>query len=161
MGYKNILVTLDGSKFAERALEPVLEVAAQNASIHLLSIMGENRYSEIASLASAVAQPFHAAQEQWPRIHAINDPRAIHAREAYLKEVSEWLEQLGYKVTVEVRPGSIVDTIISVARDRFELIVIATHNRSGLSKVALGSIAEGVLHKAPCPMLIIPAQVSE
>ena len=161
MGYKNILVTLDGSKLAERALEPVKEVAANKAHIHLLSIMAEDRVSEIASLASAIAQPFTSTDEHWPPIHATTDPRVVHAREAYLEEVRDWLEQLGFSVSTEVRPGNVVDTIVSVARDGFDIIVIATHNRTGLSKVALGSVTEGVLHKTPCPMLVIPTLLAE
>jgi nucleotide-binding universal stress UspA family protein len=157
MGYRNVLVTLDGSKLAERALEPVLQIANQKANIHLLSIMSEDRTSEIAALASAIVQPHGARDENWPPIQSPRDPRAVHAREAYLEEVREWLESLGYSVTIEVRPGNVVETILSVARDRFDVIVIASHSRTGLSKIALGSVAEGVLHKSPCPIRIIPA----
>ncbi len=157
MGYKKILVTLDGSKLAELALSHVIEVAASGAQVHLLSVMAEDRVSEIAALASAMSQPVTVTKEQWPPLHTSSDPRAIYAREDYLRQVSEWLEQVGLRVSVEVRPGNIVDTIVSVARDGFEVVVMVTHGRTGLSRVALGSVAEGVLHRSPCPVLIIPA----
>ena len=157
MGYKKILVTLDGSKLAELALSHVIEVAAHGAQVHLLSVMAEDRVSEIAALASAMSQPVTTPREQWPPVHTSNDPRGIYAREDYLRQVSEWLEQVGLRVSVEVRPGNIVDTIVSVARDGFDVVVMVTHGRTGLSRVALGSVAEGVLHRSPCPVLIIPA----
>jgi nucleotide-binding universal stress UspA family protein len=157
MGYQKILVTLDGSKLAELALQHTLEVAAPGAQIHLLSVMAEDRVSEIAALASAMGQSVAITNEQWPPLRPTTDPRLIHAREDYLRQVSEWLEQVGMEVTVEVRPGNVVDTIVSVARDGFDVIIMATHGRTGLSRVALGSVAEGVLHRSPCPVLIIPA----
>jgi nucleotide-binding universal stress UspA family protein len=157
MGYTKVLITLDGSKLAELALQQLIKVAEPGAQIHLLSIMAESPTSEIATLATAIAQPVHPTNEAWPPLHGASNPRAIYARQDYLKGVGDWIEQLGFEVTTEVRPGSIVETIVSVARDGFEAIIIATHGRTGLSKVALGSIAEGVLHRAPCPVLIIPA----
>jgi nucleotide-binding universal stress UspA family protein len=157
MGYKKILVTLDGSKLAELALQHTIEVAAPGAQIHILSVMAEDRVSEIAALASAMGQSVALSSEQWPPLRTASDPRLVHAREDYLLQVSEWLEQVGMEVTVEVRPGNIVDTIVSVARDGFDVVIMATHGRTGLSRVALGSVAEGVLHHSPCPVLIVPA----
>jgi nucleotide-binding universal stress UspA family protein len=156
MGYSKVLITLDGSKLAELALQQVIKVAEPGAQVHLLSVMAESPTSEIATLATAIAQPTKSMTEAWPPLHGASNPRAIHAREDYLKQIADWIEQLGFEVTIEVRPGGIVETIVSVARDGFDVIIIVTHSRTGLSKVALGSIAEGVLHKSPCPVLIIP-----
>ena len=161
MGYQRILVTLDGSKLAEMALEHAVHVAAPGAQIHILSVMAEDRVSEIAALASAIGQSVSANSEQWPRLRPANDPRAVHAREDYLRQVSDWLEAIGMEVTIEVRPGNIVDTIVSVARDGFEIVIMATHGRTGLNRVALGSVTEGVLHRSPCPVLIIPAGAAQ
>jgi nucleotide-binding universal stress UspA family protein len=160
MGYQRILVTLDGSKLAEKALQHVLEIAAPRAQIHILSVMAEDRISEIAALAGAMGQSVAMSGDQWPPIRPSTDPRAHHAREDYLRQVGEWLEQVGMEVTVEVRPGNIVDTIVSVARDDFDVVVMVTHGRTGLTRVALGSVAEGVLHRTPCPVLIIPASAA-
>ncbi|RMF48695.1 MAG: universal stress protein [Chloroflexota bacterium] len=158
MGYDRVLVTLDGSKFAEIALEHAIKVANAGANIHILSVMAQDAISEIASMVSAVAQPPASEDQDWPPIARSDDPRAAHAREAYLRRVSDWLAQAGYDVTIEVRPGSVIETILSVAQDGFEVVVMATHGRTGLARVALGSVAEGVLHRSPCPVLIIPAR---
>ena len=45
--------------------------------------------------------------------------------------------------------------ILSHARDGFDLIVMGTHGRKGVSRLVLGSVAESVLRDAPCPVLTI------
>ena len=57
---------------------------------------------------------------------------------------------------VEVALGHPADTIVRVAQDRgVDLIVMATHGRTGLQHVLLGSVAEKVVRLAPCPVLTI------
>lgn len=56
----------------------------------------------------------------------------------------------------EVLTGGAVDSIIKYANDHnADLIVMATHGRTGLSHVLMGSIAEQVVRKATCPVLTI------
>lgn len=55
-----------------------------------------------------------------------------------------------------VRWGSPVDSIVSYAIDyKIGMLVIATHGRTGLSHVLLGSVAEHIVREAPCPVLTI------
>src|SRR5258708_4544233 len=115
MKYRKILVTLDGSKLAEAALEHVIEIARPSAQIHFLSVMAEDRVSEIAALASAIAQPVTTMAppaDQWPPIDNTSDPRAMHARRDYLNQASAWIAQAGYDVSIEVSPGNVVETIL-------------------------------------------------
>jgi len=59
-------------------------------------------------------------------------------------------------VEVAVRWESPVEGIVSYAREAaIDLIVIATHGRTGLSHVLLGSVAERIVREAPCPVLTI------
>ncbi len=155
MAYQKILVPLDGSKFAELALQHVIQVAASGAHVHLLSVMAEDPTSEISSLSTAKGQAAKLADESWPPIRPAN-PQATDGRRDYLRRAGEWLEQLGMDVTTEARPGNVVEVIVEVASQRFDIVIMATHARKGLNRVGLGSVAEGVLHRAPCPILIIP-----
>lgn len=60
------------------------------------------------------------------------------------------------KVEVAVRWGDPVDAIVAYASEhRIDLIVTATHGRTGLSHVLLGSVAERIVREAPCPVLTI------
>jgi nucleotide-binding universal stress UspA family protein len=59
-------------------------------------------------------------------------------------------------VVTAVRWGSPVESIVSYADEhRVDLIVIATHGRTGLSHVFLGSVAERIVREAPCPVLTL------
>jgi nucleotide-binding universal stress UspA family protein len=52
--------------------------------------------------------------------------------------------------------GRPVDEVLAFAADnQIDLIVMASHGRSGISRLVLGSMAEGVMRKAPCPVLIV------
>lgn len=60
------------------------------------------------------------------------------------------------RVSVHVREGAAFDQIVNAARDlNADLIVIATHGRTGLSHVVLGSTAERVVRYAQCPVLTL------
>jgi nucleotide-binding universal stress UspA family protein len=157
MSYQRILVPLDGSKLSELALRHVIEVAAPNAKIHILSVVAENPVNEIASLASAQAYSIPPSEGQWPRVPEA-DPHDPHARETYLKRVAEWLEGAGYQVTTEAVPGNVVQTILATSQRGFDAIVLATHGRSGAAKMVLGSVAEALIQESPCPVLVIPAR---
>lgn len=63
---------------------------------------------------------------------------------------------------VEIRKrvefGSAISNIIEMAeREKADMIVMATHGRTGLNHILLGSVAEKVIARAACPVLVIPA----
>ena len=72
-------------------------------------------------------------------------------------------EKFGDEVNlVEIRKrvefGAAVSNIIDVAeREAVDMIVMATHGRTGLNHMLLGSVAEKVVARASCPVLVIPA----
>jgi nucleotide-binding universal stress UspA family protein len=54
--------------------------------------------------------------------------------------------------------GDAVDEILRVARDAdADLIVLGTHGRTGLGRLLMGSVAEQVVRRAPCPVLVVKA----
>jgi nucleotide-binding universal stress UspA family protein len=56
--------------------------------------------------------------------------------------------------TVEGNPGDeIVDYAAKIGAD---LIVMGSHGHSGVRRLLLGSVAEKVLHRTPCPVLVVP-----
>ena len=62
----------------------------------------------------------------------------------------------GMSVRVEIRRGVPYDEIaIAAGKWKADLIIIATHGRTGLSHVLLGSTAERVVRHAPCPVLTL------
>jgi len=159
MAYGKILVTLDGSKLAELALHHAEQVAQPETHIHVLSVVSEDYVMETGlGLAHAMNADFALSNQQLPSTQDVVDPRALQKRVEYLRQASDWLKDKGFTVTVEARPGKPIDEIVKVAAEGFDLIVMATHGRTGLSKFVLGSVTEGVLRRSPCPVLVISAQ---
>ncbi|HTU92543.1 MAG TPA: universal stress protein [Gemmataceae bacterium] len=81
--------------------------------------------------------------ETWPSVEEV-------------KEKLRQLESLAHRVRVEsqVLEGDPVDMILRAAEEtRSDVIVMGTHGRTGLGRLLLGSVAESVIRKAPCPVL--------
>jgi nucleotide-binding universal stress UspA family protein len=154
MGYGKILITLDGSPLAERALEQVLTVAAPSAQVHLLSILGEALVTDLSAM-SAIAQSGPLSDHSWQTLYA-DVSKEKRDRAAYLNKVAIKLVQAGLTVTCEVRQGDAVEEIAEVAKGGFDVLLIATHSRRRLGRAIFGSVTEGVLHHVTCPILIVP-----
>jgi nucleotide-binding universal stress UspA family protein len=148
MGYNKLLIPLDGSELAELALQHIPRIAAPHAHIHLLSVFSvEEPRIDLATIAITVGT-------EVPR-SLVKPSEEVRVRKEYLERVAKNLEQKGYVVTIDVPSGQVVDTIAKVSQEGFEIVVMATHGRTGFTKFVLGSVAEGVLHKAHCPVFII------
>ena len=58
-------------------------------------------------------------------------------------------------VRTVIREGFAGDEIVAAATEaNADVVIIATHGRSGLKRAVLGSVADHVLHQAPCPVLL-------
>jgi nucleotide-binding universal stress UspA family protein len=78
--------------------------------------------------------------------------------ETSLRRYAEELERKQIRVETAVCEGYAATVIVEeAATRRADLIVIGTHGRSGLKHLLLGSIAERVVQKAPCPVLTVKA----
>jgi len=157
MGYNRILVTLDGSKFSERALKHVMRIAEPRAYIHLLSIRADGPTNEVVAMTKA-SQP-DSGSDGWPPIPPVTEPHNPSARDQYLAEVEDWLSQAEYHVTTETRTGEVISSILSVAQGGYDVIVMVTHARTGMSRTILGSVTDAVIKDSPCAVLAIPGDV--
>jgi len=80
----------------------------------------------------------------------------------FLGKVVAELEESGVKARVRIGIGGPVEGILEAAEtEEVDLIVIATHGRSGLRRLMLGSVAEGVLRRTQCPVLVCPIAKDE
>lgn len=78
------------------------------------------------------------------------------ARQELQNFVAERLPEIADSVRTDVLIGRPFMEIIRYARDNaIDLIVLGTHGRSGLKHALLGSVAERVVRKSPCPVLTI------
>ena len=76
---------------------------------------------------------------------------------AYLRRMADWLRDRGLaRVRTSVWYGEAAQAIANaVTRERIDLVVMSTHGRSGLDRLRFGSVAEGVVRKAPVPALLV------
>jgi nucleotide-binding universal stress UspA family protein len=74
----------------------------------------------------------------------------------YLTRLRDGLQSRGVTASVEIAQGDAAVAIGRVARQRqCSLIVMATHGRTGLARLALGSVAEGIMASSELPVLIV------
>ena len=83
----------------------------------------------------------------------------IAAAAGRLEELFGPAREAGLTVRTRVESGDCVGYILDQAQDA-DLIVMGTHGRSGLARVVLGSVAERVLSKAPCPVVTVSQAAS-
>jgi len=140
--YKKILVPLDGSELAKKALDEAEKLA-------------KNFDAEIILFQVVPFMPIYGSPELVTPL--IVDEKQKEAAEKYLVNLSEELKKKGFKATAVVRTGQQVAVeIIDFAKESgANLIVMCTHGRSGISRWVLGSVALKVLTRAETPILLI------
>lgn len=68
--------------------------------------------------------------------------------------------RLGARASSEVREGFVTEQVVAAAADALaDLIIVGTRGQSGLERLVLGSVARGVLHRAPVSVLVVRQQV--
>lgn len=146
-----LLVPLDGSELAERALEPALALAgAVHSDVVLLRVVAgrEPLAESMTPVGERIEEALNAAGVQ---------ERA--EGEAYLQHIYSAHDNQRLFFDVQTTAGDVADAIVSYAdAQRVDLIVISSHGRSGIGRWLHGSVAEKVLRGANCATVIIRGQ---
>jgi nucleotide-binding universal stress UspA family protein len=146
-GFRLLLAT-DFSATAARALENVQTMPwPESTEVRLVTSMPPLQFLSAAEVGG------HEA------LREIEMARA--ARRSVEDKLAKLREELGSKfgaacVTSEVLDGDPRNVLVDVAAQwRASLIVLGSHGRTGLKHLLLGSVAQGVLHAAPCSVRIV------
>lgn len=146
--YQRILVPIDGSATAERALQEAIRLADGRAQLRLVYVLEETYPLD----AEGYAVIDYAALQKAAR----------HTGERALARAAKKAQQSGATVDMALleASGERIATVIDGEALNWpaDLIVIGTHGRSGLSRLLLGSIAEGVVRSASVPVLLVRAE---
>lgn len=130
-----------------------------NASNHAFKValdMAKKYGSQITVLTSVEGDSWH---------HKYYDSRADYelikkqkkAAEQYISKLENAAKKqnIPFKSQI-IKSSSTVNTIVNFAKSRkYDLIVMGSHGRTGIDKLILGSVANGVVQKSSCPVLIV------
>lgn len=145
--YKKILVPLDGSKMAEIVL-PHVETVAKSCELPVIELV------RVIQEAQPTVGDYVLKPAQVSEINVENRKAA----EQYLGEIAKTLNITGVQVHTKVLMGKEAETIADHAKkEGYDLIVIATHGRSGVSRWVWGSVADKILRSACVPVLMVRA----
>lgn len=146
--YHTIIVPLDGSPFAEQALEHAQAIAMHcNAALVLLSVVPIARD---AGLIAIGGDPMWLLEEHQEDLEKLT---------TYVNRVAARIQPSGLQVRVAVVDGPPSDQISHVSvREQGDLIVMATHGRGGIRRLWLGSVASQLIHTTDLPLMLIHAQ---
>ncbi len=143
MLFKNILVPFDLSSTSTRAFKIALDIA-------------QKYESKITLITCVEGDAWH---------HKFYDARAdnmlLKKQSKVAKKYMEKLESQADKAEVDIKlqilkSNSVAKDITTFAQSRkMDLIVMSSHGRTGLDKAILGSVANGVLQRTRCPVLLI------
>ena len=133
---KKILVPLDGSDLAERALTYATALATPTGA-------------QLVLLRAALSHTFIGVDSRERQTGAIQEA------ELYLDDVATWVRAGGFGCDAVVVHGHAAESIVNQARvSRADLIVMTTHGRTGPGRWIFGSVTESVVANSPVPVLV-------
>ena len=146
--YQKILVPLDGSPLAECVFP------------HVEALAGGCKVKEVVLVR--VAEPF---RQPTPSEYVIKPEDVIRINEEIRGEAEKYLNQAkakvnlkGVEVNTAVLRGNPAETLAEYSsKNGVDLIIIATHGRSGVSRWVWGSVADRILRSACIPVLMVRA----
>jgi nucleotide-binding universal stress UspA family protein len=147
--FKEIITPTDFSEYSLRALDYAIEIA--------------DKFSAHLTIIHIIEPMLQAADLTWTTIdyEDLNKAHKESAQKQMDKIVNERIPK-GIEVDASILFGKPFLEIVKTARDQnADLIVMATHGRGAISHLLMGSTAEKVVRKAPCPVLTVkhPKQI--
>ena len=147
--FDRILLPTDGSDAAKPAIEMALNLAdVHGATLHVLVIVNQ------PVSVSGVGEGFSGLDNLMDRL----EERGEQATDTIAKEANE----RGVETTGAVRRGNPHDDILNYANEQnIDLIVMATHGRTGVKRALLGSVTEDVVRHSEIPVLTVHQESEE
>jgi len=141
--FKKLLVTLDGSEFAERVLPHVLSWAS--------ALGGEVLLLRVPQVPDAEMYGAQVDEIQQMRQEAEAEAQA------YLKDIANVFEEAGVQARTFVQGSRPAQSIIELAeKEGASTVMMATHGRGGLDRLFMGSTAERIVQHTHCPVFLVP-----
>ena len=155
--FKRILCPMDLSEFSLDGLRLAIKVAEScDATLDILHVI-HNPFDELYMTAIAETNPALSeayAMEPQKRANILR-ATAEHS-EVLLKQFCRDTVKDYAKVRYHIGTGDPFEAILDGATDYMtDLIVLATHGRTGIKRLVIGNVAEKIVRHAPCPVLTV------
>jgi len=142
MSFKNILVPTDGSEYTKSAIEKALELAElSRGKITALCVLDKSTYTN--SHDTAVVSVYDTLEKEG-------------------SQATKYVADRGKEMSIPVEEKLIDGTpakIILQESENYDIIVMGTLGRTGLSKLIMGSVAEKIVQNAKCPVLVVKSSI--
>jgi nucleotide-binding universal stress UspA family protein len=156
--YRQILVPLDGSERAAAALDHAATIAKlASARLALVQVIPSAAMlvSETAVASPSMGMPTVDPYLSASQFESVESALTEEAK-VTLGAAAETTRVQGIDTETVLLQGAPADAILAYAQEhQTDLIVMSTHGRTGLARLVFGSVAESVLRRATCPVLLV------
>lgn len=152
--FKKILVAVDGSEYSRRALDYAMELAKKfRGSITLVHVYSAT--VPVVTSMDTMSGPSITPPVSSEMAAKITEEAEKRGRRV-LDEAEKLVKSRGVSVDSILVEGDAVREIVRLAKEKNVELIVSGHRGQGrLREVLLGSVSEGLSHKATCPVLII------
>jgi nucleotide-binding universal stress UspA family protein len=153
--FEKILVPLDGSEHSLKALEIAIQIAKRfGGKITLIHVYSVTIRPVIMPEPTSLTPPMIPVMTSAEVSKAVEATRKAGA--SILTDGEQKVKAEGVQVERALREGHTVQEIVETAKEgMFDLIVIGGRGISKIRELLLGSVTDGVIHHAPCPVLVV------
>ena len=146
-----VLTPLDGVPDHEQAL-PVAKYFAKSCQAIICLAMVVPRFGSLSGQMTVTSRFLPGTVSKMLEL-------SVQSAEAYLKSLADMLINEGFVAGAHVRRGDPADSIVAIARQlQADVIVLATHGKSGMEAFWAGSVAHKVCSQCRIPILLVPVK---
>ena len=141
--YKKILVAVDGSLCSNKAVKQAVEMCKVfNAELHTIFVISE-----------MVVEGLRRMDKE--KVDELK--KGLKAEgEKYFRDAYKQAKEADVKAVKVIKAGFPADEIVTYAKkSKIDLIVTGTHGKRGATRPLIGSVADRVIHLAPCPVMVV------
>ncbi|HKM14155.1 MAG TPA: universal stress protein [Candidatus Methanomethylophilaceae archaeon] len=139
MFFDKILVPTDGSEYTKAAAKKAMELAKlSGGEVTALYVMDQTIFTNVP-MDTAVMNVYRTLESEG------------NSALDYVKNLGK---EYDVKVNTELVEGVPVKVILEMSKD-YDIIVIGTLGRTGISKLLMGSVAEKVVRASKCPVMVV------
>ena len=142
---KNILVPTDFSEHSDKALQQAIDIAKQfKSKIYLLHVIGI-----IIQCTVDYCLPPQTVDQ-------VENESVSSAKKMITEQLAKFPDSKSIEIIADIRKGTPYEEILRDQQDKkIDLIVIASHGKTGLLSHLIGSVAEKVVRNVKCPVLLV------